>query len=526
MKNKKYPYYSVPEVSDMKNLLDFCAETYRDKKAFWYKKRKQEINKSYIDVRNDVNSLGTYFDSLELKNSHVAILGENSYEWIISYFAIVNGGNVVVPIDKELNVKDIDSLLKKADVSVLIHSDAYTEEAEQCTVKTINMKNFPDFISIGNELINSGNTEYLLREIDPEKMCSIVFTSGTTGEPKGVILNHRSLIRDAIRSAQNLYAPKGTVSILPLYHTFGWMSCVLDQMILGHEVYIIGSLKRVMSDIQYAQPRHISVVPMLIGAMYNEIWNNARKSGKEKKLKTAIKFSNTLLKIGIDIRRKLFKEVYDAFGGNLEMIISGGSAIDEKYVKGFNNFGIKLTNGYGITECSPIVATMRNKHYALDSVGYVHPGTECRIIDGEIQLKGETLFLGYYKDESATKEAFDGEWFKTGDLGYFDKDGLLYITGRKKNLIILSNGKNVSPEELEAKITEKIPGIKEILVYAENDKITAEIYSEELDENKKEAVNGQILSLNRELPQYKQIAKVKFCDTEFPKTSTKKIIRN
>ena len=510
----------------MKNLLDFCAETYKDEKAFWYKKRKQEINKSYIDVRNDVNALGTYLDILNVRNTHIAILGENSYEWIISYFAIVSGGNVVVPIDKELDVKDIDNLLKKADVSILIHSDAYTEEAEQCTVKTINMKSFPDFISIGNELINSGNTGYLLREIDREKMCSIVFTSGTTGEPKGVMLNHHSLIRDAIRSAQNLYAPKGTVSILPLYHTFGWMSCVLDQMILGHEVYIICSLKRVMSDIQYAQPRHISVVPMLIGAMYNEIWNNARKSGKEKKLKTAIKFSNSLLKIGIDIRRKLFKEVYDAFGGNLEMIISGGSAIDEKYIKGFNNFGIKLTNGYGITECSPIVATMRNKHYAPGSVGCVHPGTECRIVDGEIQLKGETLFLGYYKDETATKEAFDGDWFKTGDLGSFDQDGLLHITGRKKNLIILSNGKNVSPEELEAKITEKIPGIKEILVYAENDKITAEIYSDEPDENKKEAVNGQILSLNRELPQYKQIAKVKFRDTEFPKTSTKKIIRN
>ncbi len=526
MKNEKYPYYSVPEVSNMKKLLDFCAETYKDEKAFWYKKRKQEINKSYIDVRNDVNALGTYLDSLEVKNSHIAILGENSYEWIISYFAIVNGGNVVVPIDKELDAETIDGLLKKADVSLLIHSDSYSEEAEKCNVKTLNMKDFAECLSVGKAQIENGNTDYLTREIDREKMCAIVFTSGTTAEPKGVMLNHRSLIRDAIRSAQNLYAPEGTVSVLPLYHTFGWMSCVLDQMILGHEVYIIGSLKRVMSDIQYAQPRHISVVPMLIGAMYNEIWNNAQKSGKEKKLKTAIKFSNSLLKIGIDIRRKLFKEVYDAFGGNLEMIISGGSAIDEKYIKGFCDFGIKLTNGYGITECSPIVATIRNKHYAPGSVGCVHPGTECRIVDGEIQLKGETLFLGYYKDEKATKEAFDGDWFKTGDLGYLDKDGLLYITGRKKNLIILSNGKNVSPEELEAKITEKIPSVKEILVYADNDKITAEIYSEGLDKNKKEAVNGQILSLNRELPQYKQITKVKFRDTEFPKTSTKKIIRN
>ena len=208
------------------------------------------------------------------------------------------------------------------------------------------------------------------------------------------------------------------------------------------------------------------------------------------------------------------------------MIISGGALIDEKYIYGFEELGIKITNGYGITECSPIVATMRDRHFSPLSVGAIHPGVDCRIKDGEVQVKGDILFLGYYKDEAATKEAFDDDWFKTGDLGYIDKVGLLYITGRKKNLIILSNGKNVSPEELEAKICEKIPGIQEILVYAENDKITAEIYSDDFDETEKESVKGQILSLNRELPQYKQIAKVKFRDTEFPKTSTKKIKRN
>lgn len=265
---------------------------------------------------------------------------------------------------------------------------------------------------------------------------------------------------------------------------------------------------------------------MLLKAMYNGIWENARNTGNEKKLKNTIKVSNILRKFGIDIRRKLFKQVYDAFGGRLEMIISGGALIDEKYIYGFEELGIKITNGYGITECSPIVATMRDRHFSPLSVGAIHPGVDCRIKDGEVQVKGDILFLGYYKDEAATKEAFDDDWFKTGDLGYIDKVGLLYITGRKKNLIILSNGKNVSPEELEAKICEKIPGIQEILVYAENDKITAEIYSDDFDETEKESVKGQILSLNRELPQYKQIAKVKFRDTEFPKTSTKKIKRN
>ncbi len=523
MRNKKYPYYSVPEPNDLKDLLNFCALSYKDKTAFWYKKKGVETHKSFIDVRDDVNALCTYLDTLNLNNAHIAILGENSYEWIISYFAIVNGGNVVVPVDKELDAETIDGLLKKTDVSMLIHSDSYSEEAEKCDVKTLNMKDFAKYLSEGFCLIENGRTDYLTREIDREKMCAIVFTSGTTAEPKGVMLNHRSLIRDAIRSAQNLYAPEGTVSVLPLYHTFGFMSCVLDQMILGHGVYVIGSLKRVMADIKYAKSRHISVVPMLISAIYNSIWDNARKSGKEKQLKVTIKFSNALFKIGIDIRRKLFKDIYDSFGGNLEMLISGGSAIDEKYIKGFRDFGIKLTNGYGITECSPIVATMRNKHYAPGSVGCVHPGTQCRIVDGEIQLKGETLFIGYYKDETATKEAFDGDWFKTGDLGYIDNDGLLYITGRKKNLIILSNGKNVAPEELETKVSD-FPEVKEVLVYGENDRIVAEIFTDVPDAES--SIKEKIAALNRQLSSFKQIAVTRFRNSEFPKTATKKIKRN
>ena len=522
MRNKKYPYYSVPEPNDLKDLLNFCASSYKDKTAFWYKKKGKETHKSFIDVRDDVNALGTYFDTLNLNNAHIAILGENSYEWIISYFAIVNGGNVVVPIDKELDAETIDGLLKKADVSLLIHSDSYSEEAEKCDVKTLNMKDFAEHLSVGKAQIENGNTNYLTREIDREKMCAIVFTSGTTAEPKGVMLNHRSLIRDAIDTMKNIDVPSSSVLLLPLFHTYGFMSNVILPMLVGYSVYVISSLKRVFNDIKYVQPRHLSVVPMLISAIYNSIWDNAKKSGKEKQLKAAIKFSNTLLKIGIDIRRKLFKEIYDFFGGNLEMLISGGSAIDEKYIKGFRDFGIKLTNGYGITECSPIVATMRNKHYAPGSVGCVHPGTQCRIVDGEIELKGEMLFIGYYKDETATKEAFDGDWFKTGDLGHIDNDGLLYITGRKKNLIILSNGKNVAPEELEAKISD-FPEVKEVLVYGENDRIVAEIFTDVPDAES--TINEEIAALNRQLPPFKQIAVTRFRNSEFPKTTTKKIKR-
>lgn len=521
MKNKSYPYYSVPEVRDMKDLIDYCAASYGDKTAIWFRKKGDVIKISFKQLKKDVDSFGTYLYSIGMRDKHIAILGENSYEWIVAYFAVVNGGNTVVPLDKENDPDGINVLVHKADVDMIIHSNSYKEEAESTGLKLLNMKTMREYIAKGAQLISNGDTGFLDCSIDPCKMCAIVFTSGTTGNPKGVMLSHRSLVKDAIRSAQNLYAPEGTVAILPLYHTFGWMACVLDQLVLGHGVYVCTSLKRVMEDIKFAAPRHVSIVPLLVSAIYNGIWDNAKKEGNEKKLRSAVKVSNVLRKIGIDLRRKLFKQIYDGFGGNLEMIISGGSGIDEKYIKGFDDLGIKLTNGYGITELSPIVATMRNKHFAIGSVGCVNPGTECRIADGEVQLKGETLFLGYYKDEAATKEAFDGEWFKTGDLGYLDKDGLLYITGRAKNLIILSNGKNVSPEELESKLCEKIPGIKEVLVYGEDDQITAEIFTES-DRN---IIQEKILTMNRSQPSYKEITKVKFRNTEFPKTTTKKIIR-
>lgn len=526
MKNRKYPYYSVPEPTDLKDLVNYCAEHYQDKKAFWYREKKKEITVSFRQLQEDINAFGTYLSDIGMQHKHIAVLGENSYAWIVAYFAIVNSGGVVVPIDNQNTVESIQKLIKKADVTLLIHSENYSEEAAQCDTQTLCLNDLQNFIFEGKQLLVRGNRSFIDHNIDREKLCSIVFTSGTTSEPKGVMLNHRSLIRDAIVSSMNLFVPEGTVCLLPLYHTFGFMAGVLCQMLKGYPVYINTSLRRVLDDIKYAAPKHISVVPMLLGVIYDRIWDNVRSSGKEKIFKTMITISNWLEQCGIHIKRKLFKQVYDAFGGKLEMLISGGSLIDEKYIKGFRDIGIKVTNGYGITECSPIVATTRNKHFAPKSVGAVQPGIDCRIKNGEVQLKGETLFLGYYKDATATAEAFDGEWFKTGDLGYLDEDGLLFITGRIKNLIILSNGKNVSPEELETLLLQRIPEIKEVVVYGENDRITAELYLNPDLQADAESVKTRISELNVSLPNHKQIANVKFRDSEFPKTTTKKIKRN
>lgn len=525
MSNKKYPYYEVAEPKDLKELVNYCAKEYGDKKAFWYREKNKEIVKSFKQVADDVKALGTYLHSLGFKNKHIAIMGENSYEWIISYFAIVNGGNVVVPIDKENVAKDVKFQLTQSDTDLFLYSDTYSDIAEFCDIQSINFKTYAELIDKGNELIKNGDNSFDETQIDAEQMCAIVFTSGTTSEPKGVMLSHKGLAKDAVISLKNLNIPEGTVSLLPLYHTFGFMACVLCQMLRGYAVYINTSLKRAFDDIKYAQPKHISVVPMLLVVIYNKIWSNVRAGGKEKLFKTMIKVSNALLKVGIDIRRKVFKQVFDAFGGNLEMLITGGSSIDEKYIKGFRDIGITVTNGYGITECSPIVATMRNEHYSPASVGAIQPELEGRVVDGEIQIKGPTVFLGYYKNEKATAEAFDGEWFKTGDLGSIDEDGLLYIDGRKKNLIILSNGKNVVPEELESLIMNNIPEVKEVVAYGENDSIVAEIYPDYEIADVEKPINEKVSELNQNLPLFKRIAKVKFTDTEFPKTTTKKIKR-
>ncbi|MBR6531716.1 MAG: AMP-binding protein [Clostridia bacterium] len=525
MSNKKYPYNEVYEPKDLKELVEYCAKQYGDSKAFWYREKNDEIVKSFKQVADDVRALGTYLHSIGFHGKHIAIMGENSYEWIISYFAVVNGGNVVVPIDKENVAADVKFQLTQSDAELFLYSDTYADIAEYCDIRSVSFSSYNELLAKGYELIESGDNSFDSTVIDPERMCAIVFTSGTTSEPKGVMLSHKGLAKDAVISLKNLSIPDGTVALLPLYHTFGFMACVLCQMLVGFPVFINTSLKRAFDDIKYAKPKHISVVPMLLIVIYNKIWANVRAGGKEKLFKTMIKVSNALLKVGIDIRRKVFKQVFDAFGGNLEMLITGGSSIDEKYIKGFRDIGITVTNGYGITECSPIVSTMRTKHYAPASVGAIHPELEGRVVDGEVQIKGPTVFLGYYKNEKATAEAFDGEWFKTGDLGSIDEDGLLYIDGRKKNLIILSNGKNVVPEELESLIMNNVPEVKETVVYGENDKIVAEIYPDTEIEGVEDVIRTKVNELNQKLPNFKRMSKVKFTDTEFPKTTTKKIKR-
>lgn len=308
-------------------------------------------------------------------------------------------------------------------------------------------------------------------------------------------------------------------------------------MLYGYTIHINSSLRNISADLVRVKPQSLFLVPLFVETLYKNVWNTIEQKGKTKAVKTLIKISNALLKIGIDVRRKLFSSVLDAFGGNLDTIICGGAPLNSKYISGFRDFGINLLNGYGITECSPVVSVNRNKHYKDGSVGLIL--NECRVkIDspdkngeGEVCVKGSIIMQGYYKMDEETKAVIKDGWFHTGDLGYVDKDNFLYITGRKKNLIILSNGENVSPEELE-NILQNIPLVNEVIVYEKDFKIIAEVYPdmEYVEKNNimdiQLSLNSSVAEINKELPKFKQINVVVVRDTEFEKTTTKKIKRN
>lgn len=522
MKNKPYPYYTVPEINNFQELIKYCAEKFNDKTAFHYLNEGEEIRKTYIDFYKDVAVLSNYFIKQGYSRTHIALLGENSYEWLVCFFAVVNTGNIVVPLDKELAATELSSIIAKSDSSVLIYSDDYKEEAQVNTgIKQINMVDLPKTIKYKTAMCSSLSF-YDNIKIDSDAMCAIFYTSGTTSEPKGVMLSHKNIVSDTIATSKSVKVADSSLLTLPLHHTYGFVASVTIPMLIGSSIFINSSVRYLMRDIKFSKPEYIAVVPLIAETMYKKIWESAKDSGKEKMLKSLINISDTLYKIGIDLRRKLFSNVIESFGGNLKIMVVGGAPIDHKCVKGLTSFGIKVLVGYGITECSPVVSTVRNKHYCPKSVGTVHPGVDVRIVDEEIQVRGNTVFLGYYKDPAATESVFDGEWFKTGDIGEF-KEGFLYITGRIKNLIILSNGKNVSPEELEYHLKSNIPEIKEIVVYSKDRNIVAEIYA---DDNDMDFIKKEIFRLNKNMPVYKQIKEVCFRSTEFEKTTTKKIKYN
>lgn len=527
MKNKPYPLYELPEICDLKEMVKRRAKNTPNDVAFSYSAGKNRIvNKTCLEFSNEIDALGTFLYEKGFRDKHIAIIGENSYEWLVSFLAIVNGGNVAVPIDKEQPAERIKQLLMQSDCEAVIVSKSYADLVDENSGAAVfSLSGFTEYISEGQNLIVSGKTEYLNYSIETDNVAAIFFTSGTMGNSKGVMLSQKNIIYNVYASRKFVEVNGVVLSVLPFYHAFGLVIGVFSVYCFGCSVYINKNLKQVLNDIQKSKPHAVAFVPLFIETFYKTILDTAKKNGKDKILTRAEKISDILLKIGIDIRRKLFKSVLETFGGNLEYIICGGAPLDTKYVKAFRSWGVNILNGYGITECAPVVSVNRNFYWRDGSVGQVLDGCQVRISDdGEILVKGDNVMMGYYKDTAATKEALIDDWYHTGDLGYLDINGFLFITGRKKNLIILSNGENVSPEEIEAEILLD-EAVSEVVVYGENGMLTAEILPDKEYLGNQQYFDDLISHLNQEQPQYRQIRKVKLRDKEFEKNSTKKILR-
>lgn len=538
MKNKPYPYYEMPGVETIKDLTHYGVSRFSSNKLADYRVGKSLRTKTYGEFDREHKALGSYLFNSGFKNCRIALLGENSYSWFMAFMAILNGGNVCVPLDKEMPADDLLNFVNICECKAIIYSDSYSfviekfKMSKKCVIeKFIPMSALPKCIYEGEDLLDDGYRDYINAEVKPDSLACVVFTSGTTGKSKGVMLTHKNLTSDVVSTCE---CAKGsdTVVVLPFNHTFSWASSLFAAFLMGASMYICPNLKNVVGDFQKYSPENFSAVPLVIEMIYKKIWETAKEQGKEKMLKNALKVSNALLKRGIDMRRILFKSVIDSLGGNLKTIICGGAALDPVYQKGLYEFGITVINGYGITECSPVVTVNRNDYFRLGSCGQALPCNRIKINNpdedgiGEVYVKGSNVMTGYFNDPEETEKSFDRGWFKTGDYGRLDSDGFLYITGRKKNLIILANGKNVSPEEIEEKLA-RYDFIKEIVVYEKDNAIRAEIFPDtEKYPDAHRLISEAVHDYNIKEPAYKHIASVKYRTQEFPKTTTLKIKRN
>ena len=524
MRNKDYPLYKAPIHTCLSDMLESNAKEVPDKIAIRQRSGRKETEEiSYAKLYEDVKRVAAYIHSAYGKGQHIAIIGENSYEWLIAFLGIACSGNVAVPTDKELPAGEIKNLLKSADVTAAFVSKTYSDLVEDISgLQTMTLKKL-------REIHSEAEEDYQLVHPEPDTTAAIFFTSGTTGVSKCVMLSHNNIATELNLVSQyvEIETDSVIVSVLPFNHAFGLIDAVLAVLNCRVTTYITKSLKTVQRDIKENKPDTIMLVPLFVETFYKGIMNTVREQQKQDKLKKGITLSNILLKIGIDKRRKLFRDILEPFGGNLKWIICGGAPLDPFYIKAFHDIGIGILNGYGTTECSPCVAVNRNHYYKDGSVGQLLPGMDARVTEeGELELHGPVVMKGYYGNPKATAEALSEDgWYKTGDLGYVDKDRFVFLTGRKKNLIILSNGENISPEELESNF-QIDEGVNEVLVYEQNHKLVAEIYPEEAYKGNADYFQNLMLKVNQGRPLSKQIAAVKLRDEEFIKNTTKKIVRS
>lgn len=567
MKNIKYN--DSIEYKNVKDIINQAIKLYKDKNAFIIKhkdgKDVKYENITYKVFGEEMNALGTALIDMGLKDKKIAVIGENSYEWMLVYLSVLNGVGTIIPLDKGLPEIEIENSLKISGCDTIFFTDKNLEmieninERKQTNVeKFICMNNkcrklkdntnvfyIKDLINKGKELISNGDMNFINAEIDCNKTSILVFTSGTTSTSKAVMLSHKNIASNiyALTSAEKFYSTDVNIALLPFHHTFGSTGLILFLSVGMTNVFCDG-LRHIQENLKEYKVTTFVGVPLIIESMYKKIMAKVEKENKTKKLNFGLKISRILMKFKIDIRRKIFKEIIDNLGGNIRFIISGASGIDKKVAEAFNDFGILTVQGYGLTETSPVLFAENEQCIKYGSVGMPMINVEAKIDNpneegiGEIVVKGPNIMLGYYENEEETKKVLKNGWFYTGDLGYFDKEGYLFITGRKKNVIVMKNGKNIYPEEIEQLIS-NLPYVSENMVFSKekgndillsvkivyNKEYIKNKYSEIEEEKIKEIIWKDIKNINKTLPNYKHIKNLVITDEPMIKTTTAKIKR-
>lgn len=564
------PFYSVRSIRDLRELINQSTELYGDRPAFEIKSDKNgHYEISYKRYRNEIDCLGTALTDMGLAGEKIAVAGDNCYEWCLTYMATVCGVGIIVPIDRELLFDDINSILKVADVKMLICDGKFAqkllehEDEIKSDLKIVYLRGEPDenaltvkkLLKKGQQLLDGGDKRYLNAEIDPEKMCSLLFTSGTTGASKGVMLCHRNFCSEVMAAMGVIkISPEDCgISMLPLHHTYESTIILFFAPYCGAKVTFCDGFKYVLKNMKEFNPSVFVSVPLILETVHKRIIKaiHAKPNGER-----LFKIGKVLCKagsyVGLDLKKKFFGEIQETFGGSMRLILCGAAPINPQILKDFDAFGIQIVFGYGLTECAPLAIINHDRLHGAESVGVPLPGVEAKIIDidpatgvGEICVKGPMVMLGYYNNPEETAKVIDSDgFFHTGDLGYVDKKGRYYISGRSKNVIVTANGKNIYPEELEYHLGSN-ELVNECLVVAdENSKgetiVAARIFpdfeeiSEKFGKTKDEISDDElhgifksvIKSVNEKLPPYKKIVDFKIRRTEFIKTTTAKIQRH
>jgi AMP-dependent synthetase/ligase len=569
-KKSKNKYYEETHYKTVKEIFKRSIEKYKDN--IYILERPNHDHKAkfeeftYERFGNDAINLGTgLMKYLNLSNERIIIIGENTYYWYVSYFSILCGVGIAVPVDKELPNNEIENVIKRSHAAAVIYSKKKKDAIDKIKDNLPMVKYFIEMnsndgvqgrdvgiehvIAEGKKLTDAGNTEYMDVEIDPEEFKFLIFTSGTTSQAKGVMLCHRNLAENvnAVSKYVKIYERDIFFSVLPLHHTYESSIGALLPFANGSSVAICGGLRYIVPDMQEAKPTAMLAVPLLVESLYKKINQSIEKSGKAGLVNSMLHLTNALKSVGIDIKRKVFKEIYDNLGGNMRIIVSAAAPIDKKIGKWVQDIGIEFLQGYGLTETAPIAALTPECDPRVGSVGLPVNCAQIKIHnpnengEGEIWIKSQTLMLGYYEDEEATKEVVHDGWFNSGDIGYQDKDGYVYVTGRSKNVIVTQNGKNIYPEEIELLLS-KIPEIQECMVYGKDVEGEKElIISVKVIPNMEEIENlhgkdlseeeihkiiwNKIKEVNKGLTSYKAIKNLEIKHDEFAKTTTMKIKR-